>query len=149
VITLNQPAAIIDVSFGFKPYKQRSRETFEESPLSRNSNGVKSMAELLRAGATMTDLSCPACSSPLFRLKTGDIWCGKCQKKVVVVKEDEQIEKHQTLTSLGEVESVLLTKILEINERIQGERDLGELQKLSSVLTTLLDNLDKVKRLGR
>jgi hypothetical protein len=38
---------------------------------------------------------------------------------------------------------------LEINKRIQEEKDLGELQKLSSVLTTLLDNLDKVKRLGR
>jgi UPF0148 protein len=117
--------------------------------LSGHDDGIKSMAELLRAGATMTDLSCPACSSPLFRLKNGDLWCGQCQKKVVVVKEDEQIEEHQPLTSLSEVESVLLTKILEINERIQREKDLGELQRLSSVLTTLLDSLDKVKRLGR
>jgi len=107
------------------------------------------MAELLRAGATMTDLSCPACSSPLFRLKNGDLWCAQCQKKVVVVKEDEQISETQTLTSLGIVESVLMTKILEINNRIQNEEDLGELQRLSSVLTSLLDNLDKVKRLGR
>jgi UPF0148 protein len=133
----------------FKPYKQRSHEIFEEPSLSRKDERIKSMAELLRAGATMTDLSCPACSSPLFRLKNGDLWCAQCQKKVVVVKEDEQTEKVQTLTSLSTVESVLMTKILEINERIQEEKDLGELQKLSSVLTTLLDNLDKVKRLGR
>jgi len=117
--------------------------------MSGNNDGVKSMAELLRAGATMTDLSCPACSSPLFRLKNGDLWCAQCQKKVVVVKEGEQVGETQTLTSLGNVESTLMTKILEINNSIQGEKDPVELQKLSQVLTSLLDNLDKVKRLGR
>jgi UPF0148 protein len=128
-------------------YKQRGREHLEGSSLSGSNDAIKSMADLLRAGAAMTELSCPACSSPLFRLKNGDLWCAQCQKKVVVVKEGEQIK--ETQTSLSTVESVLMTKILEINERIREERDLVELQKLSSVLATLLDNFDKVKRLER
>jgi UPF0148 protein len=105
------------------------------------------MAELLKTGATMTDLSCPVCSSPLFRLKNGDLWCAQDQKKVVVVKEDEQVSETQAQTSLSSVESVLMAKIQEINNRIQNEEDLDEIQRLNSVLAGLLDNLDKVKRL--
>lgn len=117
--------------------------------MSGSNEGIKLMADLLRSGATMTDLSCPACSSPLFRLKNKILWCAQCQKKVVVVKEDEKIEEPQMPTSLGTTETVLAAKISEINERIQKENDLDELQKLSSVLSTLLDNLDKVKKLGK
>ena len=51
------------------------------------------MADLLRQGATLTDLSCPVCASPLFRLKDGTLWCAKCEKKVIVVKEGEEPEK--------------------------------------------------------
>ena len=53
---------------------------------------IKRMADLLRKGATLTDLSCPACASPLFRLKDQTLWCEKDQKKVIVMKrEDEQV----------------------------------------------------------
>ncbi len=46
---------------------------------------LRSMADLLRSGATLTSLACPVCSSPLFRLKNGELWCAQCEKKVVVV----------------------------------------------------------------
>ncbi|MBS7657274.1 hypothetical protein KEJ33_05055 [Candidatus Bathyarchaeota archaeon] len=105
------------------------------------------MAELLRAGATMTNLSCPACSSPLFRLKNNDLWCASCQKKVIVVKDNEQIGDVQSFSSIGNVESTLLAKIIEINSRIQKEEDLNQLEKLNSVLSSLLDNLDKAKKI--
>ena len=53
---------------------------------------IKRMADLLRRGATLTDLSCPACASPLFRLKVQTLWCEKDQKKVIIMKnEDEQV----------------------------------------------------------
>ncbi|HDO41444.1 MAG TPA: hypothetical protein ENH03_00890, partial [Candidatus Bathyarchaeota archaeon] len=32
------------------------------------SDKVRLMADLLRSGATLTDLSCPVCASPIFRL---------------------------------------------------------------------------------
>ena len=44
---------------------------------------VKRGANLLLQGATLTDLSCPVCSSPLFRLKDGSFWCAKDEKKVI------------------------------------------------------------------
>ncbi|MGD2142812.1 MAG: Sjogren's syndrome/scleroderma autoantigen 1 family protein, partial [Candidatus Bathyarchaeota archaeon] len=45
-------------------------------------DSMKSMAELLRSGATMLSRSCPECDSPLFKLKSGDIVCAKCQRRV-------------------------------------------------------------------
>ncbi|MCW8801964.1 MAG: hypothetical protein OQK81_01255, partial [Candidatus Bathyarchaeota archaeon] len=57
--------------------------------MTENSESIKVMADLLRQGATLTQFSCPACSSPLFKLKNKDIWCVKCQKKVIIVKEGD------------------------------------------------------------
>jgi len=117
--------------------------------LSDKNEKIRSMADLLRSGATLTDLSCPACSSPLFRLKSEELWCANCQKKVIVVKEDEQIEATRGIFSLSIVESTLLAKIQEVNERIRKENDVEELQRLGIVMSTLLQNLEKVKKMGR
>jgi UPF0148 protein len=124
-------------------------KNFEGIPLSDNTDKIRSMADLLRSGATLTDLSCPACSSPLFRLKNGDLWCAQCQKKVIIVKGDEQAEESKSLTALGTVESTLLAKIQEINERIHEENDVEELRRLSVVMGALLENLERVKKIGR
>lgn len=117
--------------------------------MSDNRDKIRSMADLLRSGSTLTDLSCPACSSPLFRLRNGDLWCAECQKKVIVVKADEQIEETSRLAALGTVETTLLAKMAEINEKIQNENDTEELQKLNEVMATLLDNLNRLRRMGR
>jgi len=117
--------------------------------LSDRGDKIRSMADLLRSGATLTDLSCPACSSPLFRLRSGELWCAQCEKKVVVVKEGEQVEETKSLTALSAAESTLVMKIEEINKRMQKEDDIEELQRLSAVMSTLLENLDKLKRIRR
>jgi uncharacterized Zn finger protein (UPF0148 family) len=56
---------------------------------------IRRGAELLMQGATLTDLSCPVCASPLFRLKDGTLWCTKDEKKVVIVKEGEEMPSNQ------------------------------------------------------
>ena len=117
--------------------------------MSETRESIRSMADLLRTGATLTDLSCPACSSPLFRLKNGDLWCAQCQKKVIVVKDDEQIEDTSRLMALGNVETTLLAKIGDINERMQNESSIEELQRLNTVMAALLDNLNRVRKIGR
>ena len=74
---------------------------------------VKRRANLLRQGATLTDLSCPVCSSPLFRLKDGTLWCAKDEKKVIVVKEGEEPPKQTTApnTAYDKLEATLMAKI--------------------------------------
>jgi UPF0148 protein len=107
---------------------------------------IKRMADLLRQGATLTDLSCPACSSPLFRLKDGTLWCGRCEKKVVIVKEGEETEK---TSAYDKLEVTLLAKVQGIEDKIQNTDDVEELQKLSLALSELLGNLEKVKKMKK
>jgi UPF0148 protein len=107
------------------------------------------MSELLRAGATLTELSCPACSSPLFRLKSGDLWCAQCQKQVIVVKEEKQADNAQTLMELSALESTLIAKVMQVNSQIQETTDLNELERLNALMNILLGNLEKARRLWK
>jgi UPF0148 protein len=129
--------------------KAETLKTLEGPLLSDNTDKIQSMADLLRSGATLTNLSCPACSSPLFRLKNVDLWCVQCKKKVITVKGDEQIEETKRFTALGALESTLLEKIQEINDRIHNENDLEELRRLSLVMGTFLENLERTRKMGR
>jgi len=107
---------------------------------------VKRMADLLRQGATLTELACPACASPLFKLKNNDLWCAKCQKKVIIVSEDEDTTKMQTSQTLQSLETTLLTKIQTIQTKMEHEENPKELQKLSTTLSALLESLEKLRK---
>jgi len=105
------------------------------------------MTDLLRQGATLTELSCPACSSPLFKLRSGDLWCAQCQKRVIVMKEGESPTEATSSMLLTSLESTLLTKIQEMEKRIREESDVQKLQALGGILSTLLENLEKVRKI--
>jgi len=93
---------------------------------------IKRMANLLRQGVTLTDLSCPACASPLFRLKDGTLWCAKDEKKVIVVKEGEELGKPSS-KAYERLEATLLTKVEDIQNQIQQTSNVDELLKLGNV----------------
>jgi len=107
------------------------------------------MADLLRQGATLTDLSCPACSSPLFRFKDNTLWCEQDQKRVIVVKEGEQTPEQtvQINTAYDKLETTLLTKIQGIEDKIEKTEDIEEIQKLSIALSELLNSLEKIRKI--
>ena len=109
---------------------------------------IKRMADLLRQGATLTDLSCPVCASPLFRLKDGTLWCAKDEKKVIVVKEGEEPEKTAT-PAYDKLEATLLAKVNDIQNKIQQTDNVDELQKLSAALSELLSNLEKIQKMKK
>lgn len=106
------------------------------------------MADLLRQGATLTDLMCPACASPLFRLKDGTLWCANDEKKVIVIKESEQPEK-ASRTEYDGLEATLLAKVQEIQNKIQQTENVEELQKLATALSELLSNLEKIQKMKK
>ena len=111
---------------------------------------IKRMADLLMKGATLTDLSCPVCGSPLFRLQDGTLWCEKDEKKVVVVKEGEEPAKPSAAgTTYDKLEATLLAKIQEIQGKIEKTEDIEELQKLTSALSELLNSLDKIQKMKK
>jgi len=108
---------------------------------------IKRMAELLLQGATLTDLSCPACFSPLFRLKNGTLWCAKDEKKVIVLKEGEEQPKPTTSTALDTLEATLLAKVQDLQNKIQQTENVEDIQKITAALSDLLDSLEKVKKM--
>jgi len=106
------------------------------------------MADLLRQGSTLTELACPACSSPLFRLKNGDLWCEKCGKKVIVVKRGEE-PKITGSIALESLEATLLAKVRNLQGRMQRTDDPEELQKLQKALSGLLENIEKIRKVQK
>ena len=58
------------------------------SKTTNNNKNAQIMADLLRSGHTMLNLACPICNNPLFRNKEKEIFCGICNKKVIVKKEN-------------------------------------------------------------
>jgi UPF0148 protein len=111
---------------------------------------IKRMADLLMKGAALTDLSCPACGSPLFRLQDGTLWCEKDEKKVIVVKEGEEPTKPSSGGTLyDKLEATLLAKIQEIQGKIEKTENIDELQKLTSALSELLNSLDKTQKMKK
>jgi UPF0148 protein len=105
------------------------------------------MAEMLKQGATLTELACPACASPLFRFKSGELWCARCEKRVVVVREGEDAEKVTSQAHLAALEKTILAKIKAVEKRIGEEENVEELQKLNAVLASLLENLERLKKM--
>ncbi|MBE0520477.1 hypothetical protein IBX35_05500 [Candidatus Bathyarchaeota archaeon] len=110
---------------------------------------IKRMADMLRQGATLTELACPACASPIFRLRSGGLWCAKCEKKVIIVKEGEDPSKITGSIVLENLEATLLAKIQEIQNKMEHEQNMEELQKLGTVLSGLLENLEKIRKTKR
>ncbi len=116
-----------------------------------DNSSIKRGANLLLRGATLTDLSCPACSSPLFRLKDGTLWCAKDDKKVVFVKEGEDPPKQTPglNTSYDKLEATLIAKMQDIQGKIERIEDMDELSKLTSALSELLNTLEKIKQMKK
>lgn len=50
---------------------------------------------------------------------------------------------------LGTLESTVLVKLQEIEKKIKDEMDPHELQKLSTLLSMLLENLERIRKMKR
>ncbi len=113
----------------------------------KDTKDLETMANLLKQGATLTEYACPVCASPLFKLRTGELWCAKDQKEVVIVKEGETTAEATRTLTLNTVESTVLMKIQEVEQRLREETDPAQLEKLTTALASLLENLEKIRRI--
>lgn len=109
---------------------------------------VKLMAEWLRRGATMLPEHCPACNSPLFK-RNEEVWCAKCDKRVVIIKKGEEAPKITGPMVLSSLEETMLTKVQETTAQIKTEKDPERLQQLGNLLSTWLEALEKLKKIQK
>ncbi|TET25741.1 MAG: hypothetical protein E3J73_05670 [Candidatus Bathyarchaeum sp.] len=115
----------------------------------KNSKNIKIMADLLKQGATLTEHACPACSSPIFKLRSGDLWCASCKKRVIIVRAGEPEPEVTEAPVFSSLESTILGKIQEIEKQFVEETDAEKLKTLGATLLTLLENLEKIRNMKK
>ena len=104
---------------------------------------------MLRKGAKMLSYNCPECGSPLFQLKSGEIWCAKCQRRVVIVAEDED-ESAATMELLWEsLEQNLVEKLSSVNSLLSAEAEPAKVKDLAEVVSVLLTSIERLRRIRK
>lgn len=109
----------------------------------------KKMAELIKTGASMTPLSCPQCHAPLLKLKTGEIYCAGCERKVVIVKDDREESLLLRNLLLDDLDVTICKKIEDVQRRIQYENDNKKLYEYAKELLLWLEALEKLRKMPR
>jgi hypothetical protein len=66
---------------------------------------------------------------------------------VVVVEEGTQPTEAISPLFLRELELIILEKIRELSQKIKNKTDLDDLQRVSDILSSLLEILEKIKRI--
>jgi len=117
--------------------------------MAKDSQNIKIMADLLRQGATLTEHACPACSSPIFKLRSGYLWCASCQKRVIIVKDGEPEPETNKTPAFSSLESTITVKIQEIEKQLAEETNVEKLKTLGATLLTLLENLEKIRNIKK
>jgi UPF0148 protein len=112
------------------------------------SDSMKDMADFLRSGAKMLDKSCPECGSPLFQLKSGEIWCASCQRRVVVVKEGEEMAAESD-PHLESLERALVQKVSSMTGALAEESDPAKLKETAEAIDSLLASLERLRRIRK
>jgi uncharacterized Zn finger protein (UPF0148 family) len=120
------------------------------------------MAELLRKGYTMLNLSCPICKNPIFKSKKEEMFCPSCNREVVLVdnisnakKEKNNLNKpenekegskfrNNTITDFSLLEKIIINKIIWLTNLIKDENQLEIIEKQLDLIKKLLDILEKV-----
>ena len=108
---------------------------------------IKRMARLLKSGATMLNEVCPVCGTPLFKLKNGEVICPKCNRRVYLVKNEQEEGMIKKRVFLQEVEENLLKKIDELQSIISSTTDFDEIDRYIQYLINMLEALERVRRL--
>lgn len=126
---------------------------------------VKKMAELLRQGYTMLNLSCPVCKNPIFRNKKGERFCPICNRKVIMLEEmkPNQVKSakisdtnHQEkmpemifsdIDKLDSLEKITYKNIDVFSNKLQNETQIDLIEKYVDVLLKLIKLILRLKKL--
>jgi len=109
-------------------------------------SSIKKMADLLQRGATMLADSCPQCGSPLFKVGE-DIYCAKCDRRIVYADSEEEVETEAVMTLLPELRETLMGKLKALNELVDSETDIESLTKLANLMVLLLQSLHRLENM--
>lgn len=123
---------------------------------------AKIMADLLRGGYTMLNISCPICKNPIFQDKNGKKFCPICNREVIIAKNNfnseqsanfiENINGENSLKISGKpnilfsLRKVIIEKVKDINDKLKSENQIDMIKKFSDILLKLLEILILLKK---
>ncbi len=116
---------------------------------------AKKMADLLRTGHKMLNLSCPICNNPIFQNKEGVSFCAICNRAVIMADSvsDKNIEENETILNKDTKQvnipivliSILTDNLNWITQKLEKENQLDIIEKYLKILFDLLNLLEKAK----
>jgi len=127
---------------------------------------AKIMADLLRRGYSMLNLSCPECNNPIFSDKKGEKFCAICKRKVLIVENSsdthnqiiadptqskqrtESKDKYTESDRFAILEKIINQNITHLTQKLQNETQIDLIEKYTTILlksTRLLLKLKKLK----
>ncbi len=112
----------------------------------RRDEVVKKMSELMRSGAVMLDIACPICSTPLFKLRSGEIVC-PVHGSVRVVRSDSEAVEVRSQFVLDRLELLATDRINKILDAVSKEDLEDDEIKLLTYLEKWLEVLERARRL--
>ena len=98
---------------------------------------MRRASELLLAGATMLQLSCPQCSDPIYKLRDGTMQCATCNQQVFFERQLSDNQKKE----LREMDSPVKKKIEQLSQQLEHEEDPDKIIKLAETIKKLKDIL--------
>jgi UPF0148 protein len=114
--------------------------------MSGSEASIKRMSELLKSGATMLSEACPICSTPLFKLRSGEVIC-PIHGRVQIVRSDEELLSVTTINTLDELEKFTVNTINRLRRELEeGNSDIKDERDIK-LLNTWLEVLERVRRL--
>ena len=121
---------------------------------------TKKMANLLRSGYKMLNLSCPVCNNPIFKKKNGEMFCPVCDRPVILddnelnesMKSDKNLENEKNVfgrlfddnKTLINLKKIIFLKIQEISEIIKTENQILNIEVYINLLQKLLDLYERI-----
>lgn len=87
---------------------------------------------------------CPQCGSPLMKMGD-DVYCATCDRRIVVVDSQEQVESQTVKALIPELHETLLKKLKILSNIIEAENDIEALTELANLMVLLLQSLEQLE----
>ncbi len=119
----------------------------------KEEDGIKSIADALKAGGALLNVACPICNYPLIKVDE-KIYCKICNQEVYIYRDESELpkeykqalkQKPKISSEETEVEKTIKGKIEDLRKKLEKAVDPDEIGKLSEAIGKLNQTLKRMK----
>ena len=118
----------------------------------KEEEGIKAIADALKAGGALLNVACPICNYPLIKIEE-KIYCKICNQEVYIYRDESELpkeykqalkQKSKDTIDESEVEKTIKAKIEDLRKKLEMAIDPDEIVKLSEAIDKLNQTLKKM-----